>query len=453
MEFMELTGLLAARSLKLLRYTDPIIASAALLLIAFIAIGFAGRCVFIFVSLDRYDSREDKVSTVIYGIGYLLFSGLCLFASVLFFEQSQSDRDSFAYGWIESLERPDYLTPEEIDKLPPATNPLPNRVMQPFGEDQVEVRQPDRNRSLDKSGPESNRISDSGVPNASDPMNRNPDNRLNRNGDSTPVDVRLPSNRTNSSALVELPTSAPIPLPKFQYSLNQAQKSKFVGAELGQDFRGHGPAGSVMVGMRIGTKQGRISGFEPIYQLESQYVTGEACGSLGDSQELVLAKPGFVVGGAIVAADSQSLAMQLRFVKYNQSENGLDTFDQYDSERIGRASGSMTELDGDGAMVVGVFGKLDGGQLCGLGVAGLKPSSPEGATSTGSKNSASDSANSSNAPSVSRVWFSKDRKFSVEAKFREYKNGKVVLEKPDGTVIEVDPAGLCEEDDKYLKSR
>lgn len=422
-------------------------------LIALFAIGFAVRCIFVYVWLKQFDSREDKISTIIYGVGYLSFAVFCLVVGIIFFAKSQTDPGPIANALNNSFEQQKRLTPEDFKNLPPTRNPLPDRFMPPFGEDQVEVRQPDRNRSTDKQNTESDRITKSGPPNAAEPINRTPENRPNHDGDSNSVDVRLPPSRTNSATVTALPPSAPIALPKFQYSLEQAQKSNFVGMEIGQDFRGHGPAGSVLVGMRIGTKQGRVSGFEPIYQLESQYVPGEACGSMGDAQELVLAKPGFVVGGAIVASDSQSLAVQLRFVKYNPAENALDTFDQYDSKRIGRSSGSVTELDGGGAMVVGVFGKLDAGQVCGLGVAGLKPLSPASATSANTGNTSSDATNTSSAPSVFRVWFSKDRKFSVEAKFREFKDGKVVLEKPDGSVVEVDPAGLCDEDDKYLKSR
>jgi hypothetical protein len=449
-ESLELTGLLAARGLKLLKYVDPAIAGVAMLLIAVIVLGFAARCVFIFVSLGRYDSNEDKISTVVHGVGYLFFAGVCFVVSLVCFAESQSNPDSIAFGMLESLGRPKYPTPGDFEPGQGTANPGRFR---PLGEDRVEVRQPNRNRPLDNQNLASPRLGNNGRPSDEKPNVRLPEGRLNLNKNSDSVDVRQPPGRTNSPVETALPASAQVALPKFEYSLEQAQKSNFVGTELGQDFRGHGPAGSVLVGMRFGTNQGRISGFEPIYQLEEQYVTGTACGNLGDSKELVLAKPGYVVGGALVAADSQSLAVQLRFVKYNATQNALDTFDQYDSNRIGRSTGPITELDGRGAMVVGVFGKLDGGQLCGMGVAGLKPSSPNSPASSNAADTSTTASKTSNGANVFRVWFSKDRKFSVEAKLREIKDGKVVLEKRDGLVVEVDRAGLCDEDDKYLTSR
>jgi hypothetical protein len=140
---------------------------------------------------------------------------------------------------------------------------------------------------------------------------------LQSNNDSDSFDVRLPPSRTARKPEVALPATAELAIPQFQYSLDQAQKSNFVGLNSGQDFRSHGPA-------------------------------TEASATTADS---------------------------------NSDPNG---------------------------------------------------------TSNGT---------------VFRVWFSRDRKFSIEAKFLEIKNGKAVLEKRDGTTIEVDPAGLCDEDGKYLQSR
>ncbi len=445
MESTVLVGLVAARSIKWLKHVDPAIAAAATAIICVLALMMAARCAWFFISQSHRSSIEEKTGAVLHGIGYMFLAGLCAIACVFSLAEAESDPDSLGYASPNGLapgER--YLTPEDFEpgRTPIATpsyessEPFPSNPrfgQNPNERDPVEVRRPKRNFEED-------------IPSELPPSSRSD---LQSNDDSDSVDVRLPPSRSARKPEVALPATAELGLPQFQYSLDQAQKSNFVGLNSGQDFRSHGPSGSVLVGLRIGLSNDQISGFEPIYQLSKEYVVGSACGNLGDRREVLLAKPGYVVGGVLVAAEADRLALQLRFVKYDAEQGELNSFDQYDSERVGRSTGKIIELDGKGAMVVGIFGKAKESGICGLGVAGLKPATEASATTADSNSNPNGTSNGT----VFRVWFSRDRKFSIEAKFLEIKNGKLVLEKRDGTTIEVDPAGLCDEDGKYLQSR
>lgn len=445
MESTVLVGLVAARSIKWLKHVDPAIAAAATAIICVLALMMAARCAWFFISQSHRSSIEEKTGAVLHGIGYMFLAGLCAFVSIASLAKAESDPDSLGFVSPNGLapgER--YLTPEDFEPGRTPIAPSSNQSPEPFPfnprfdrdaheRDQVDVRRPNRNPTTE-------------TPLPSPPL---PRSGKRSNDDSDSVDVRLPPSRTARKPEVALPATAELALPQFQYNLDHAQKSNFVGLNSGQDFRSHGPAGSVLVGLRIGLSNEQLCGFEPIYQLVNEYVVGAPCGSLGDHRELILAKPGYVVGGALVAANEDRLAIQLRFVKYDAEQGELNSFDQYDSERVGRSTGKVIELDGKGAMVVGIFGKANETGICGLGVAGLKPATEASATTAVSNSNPNGTSNGT----VFRVWFSRDRKFSVEAKFLEIKNGKAVLEKRDGTTVEADPAGLCDEDDKYLKSR
>ncbi|MDP1562060.1 MAG: SHD1 domain-containing protein [Pirellulaceae bacterium] len=429
METAMLFGGLTAQ-LRVLKYVDPIIGCVVGVILGIIGLVMVGKCVFYFFSLDRHSSTDEVAGAVFHGIGYSIFTGVCFLVSAVKYAQSQSNPDSIAFGASDYASQPRYPTPEDFEPGRTPTISPRNPRGSGFDDDRFEVRQPNRNRPF-------------GDGEFTEPGTRRPVRPPLPSNDADSVETRLPPSRENSKPEAVLPAPAEVALPLFQYQLDQAQKSNFAGVNSGQDFRGHGPTGSVLVGLRVGTTNGRLTGFEPIYQLAEKYVTGDVCGTLGDNRELVLAKPGYVVGGALVAANEDSMALQLRFVKFAASQNKLDVFDQYDSERMGRSSGQVTELDGKGAMVVGFFGKRDDDRICGFGVAGLKPSSGQ----------ASEAAPVGATGNSLRVWFSQDRKFSVEAKLREVKNGKAVLEKTDGSVIEVDSNGLCPEDREYLKSR
>lgn len=437
-------GVLAFRGLKLLKHVDPVIAGVVLLIVAVILLITAARCFYYFVTLDRHASFEEAGGAIAHGVGYFLFAGLCSVISLLMFAEARKDPNSIGYGTADNMaSRPNHPTPEDFEPGRTPTIRPSDLFDSRFDNNEVEVRQPNRDRVIGGRASQSSL----GTTDLPDPTTRRPVRPSQPTREEDAIDVRLPPSRANNQPEVVLPTTAEVTLPVFQYELEQAQKSDFAGVDSGQDFRGHGPAGSVLVGIRVGTNQGRVTGLEPVYQLADKYVTGSIVGTMGDTRELVLAKPGYVVGGALVASNQESLALQLRFVKYDASDNALDVFDQYDSQRMGRSNGQVIELDGKGAMVVGFFGKQDNDGICGFGVAGLQPSA--GQTTTATNGAATNGATAN----VLRVWFSEDRKFNVEAKLQEIKNGKAVLLKPDGSVIEVDPTGLCAEDRAYLKSR
>src|SRR5436190_421517 len=56
------------------------------------------------------------------------------------------------------------------------------------------------------------------------------------------------------------------------------------------------------------------------------------------------------------------------------------------------------------------------------------------------------------SPALAREWTSSNGKFKIEAEFVAVKNGKVVLEKPDGTYASVPLDKLSAEDQAFIES-
>lgn len=54
---------------------------------------------------------------------------------------------------------------------------------------------------------------------------------------------------------------------------------------------------------------------------------------------------------------------------------------------------------------------------------------------------------------VERIWFDSTGKYSVRAKYVESKDGKVTLEKLDGSTVELDVAKLSDSDQKWLREK
>jgi len=446
-------AVLIARRFGWLHEVDPAIAGLVLMMFAALFVYGIIHCSQIYSCSDS-DDDESRSAAVGYGVGYLIGALILGGMSLAFFADSQSNHESMAYGLFGGSRKNSTSADQfsSSDQLRSNSSQLAD-----LGNDaSLEVRRPDHAGDFDRAKARADEAFERHRAALRGHLDEADARRPSRANDPTSRGEQRSPTRGSSASRAELvPESLPptpaVALPFFQYALNQAQKSKYVGGRSGQDFVAHGPAGSVLVGIKLGLIDDAVTGLQPIYQLQDQYVSGEALGDMGDTTKLLLARPGYVVGGVLVSNGPQSLALQLRFLKYDAGSDGLDVFDQYDSARVGRMAGAVAELDGDGAMVVGLFGQLDSNRLSGFGVAGLKPTSGESPVSTGSDPRRPPPA----TPPVNdyRVWYSSDRSFSVEAKLQQFKNGKAVLEKRDGSVVEVDPTRLCPEDNEYLATR
>lgn len=77
----------------------------------------------------------------------------------------------------------------------------------------------------------------------------------------------------------------------------------------------------------------------------------------GSSNQSVLAKSGYAVGGLVVDADQFVNAVQPIFMKL-RTDGTLDPSDRYDGPWLGQPSGKPTRtIDGRGAKVIGVHGR------------------------------------------------------------------------------------------------
>lgn len=233
-----------------------------------------------------------------------------------------------------------------------------------------------------------------------------------------------------------------IPLPPLKYALKNVQNSELVGFTLkGNGFIARGDAGSVLVGLRVGaSKDGarnQILNLQPIYQIEDRYYYGERIGPAGGESQLLLAKPGYVVGGANVAARLNVESLQLAFLKFDPQTGDLDEKAYYLSETAGASSAEEERIYANGWQAIGLFGKQSADGIMAVGLAAVKASR--------------DRSRNSNAEMEMRTWRSKNGQFSIEARFANRKGDKIVLVKEDGKSIEVDPAMLSEEDGDWLK--
>src|SRR6185295_18116510 len=139
--------------------------------------------------------------------------------------------------------------------------------------------------------------------------------------------------------------------------------------------------------------------------LENKYQDGKLLGKSGGEEVLVLAKPGYAVGGVEVRA---GLAFDaVRFVFMRVKGAALDSTDSYTSDWAGHDGGSATQVSGGGKPSVGIFAS-EQSELTGMGLVladvytVAEPAAKKPAKAGGDD---------------FRTWKSADGKFNVEAKF------------------------------------
>jgi hypothetical protein len=133
--------------------------------------------------------------------------------------------------------------------------------------------------------------------------------------------------------------------------------------------------GAVLVGLEVGVggtaPAERVAAVRPIYRLAGKNRTGMPAGRFLSDEVTrtvrLVARDGFAVGGIRISAGRRIDGLALQFLRVDESK--LDTADAYESEWVGNAKDDGRELvAGQGRPVVGVFGRLEGDALLGIGL-------------------------------------------------------------------------------------
>lgn len=183
-----------------------------------------------------------------------------------------------------------------------------------------------------------------------------------------------------SLVLVVLPASSPAtPLAELVQEAVAARKLR------DSDLKGTGgprtpfrevcPAGGLLIGLEVAVggppPAERVIAVRPIYRVGTATRTGAAAGQfLADNvtrTRRLVARAGYAVGGLEVAGDQRLDGLSVRF--FRLTDSALDPADAYDSEWVGSTmTGPREFLDGQGQPVVGLFGRLEGESVLGLGL-------------------------------------------------------------------------------------
>ncbi len=139
-------------------------------------------------------------------------------------------------------------------------------------------------------------------------------------------------------------------------------------------FRDLGPAGSVLVGVRV-TYIERFGGFkvrsaQPIYRSGAAHYQGQVHGEAVGPVLTFLARPGYAIGGLVTHIGLTVDGFGIVYMKVDGDR--LDPGDSYKSPWIGdKRGGNPGEVFSTGGLVVGLQGKA-GSELNGLGLTALK---------------------------------------------------------------------------------
>ena len=119
------------------------------------------------------------------------------------------------------------------------------------------------------------------------------------------------------------------------------------------------PSGGILVGLRVSRGEafgGSVIGIAPIFQVKGRYVTGKLKRQGGDDGQILLAPPGFAVGGVQVGSGLWMDALRLIYMPLEG--NKLQISNRQYSEWVGGRGGGTKEVVSDGGLIVGVAGSL-----------------------------------------------------------------------------------------------
>jgi hypothetical protein len=127
-------------------------------------------------------------------------------------------------------------------------------------------------------------------------------------------------------------------------------------------FRDVGPAGSVLVGVRISTHLffggPKISSTVPIYRSGSRLIEGATYGQVTGPETTAVARPGYAVGGLKTRTGLSVDGFGMVFMRIKDGR--LDPSDSYDSPWLGDTQGgSPGTVYSDGSLPVGLQGRAE----------------------------------------------------------------------------------------------
>jgi hypothetical protein len=139
-------------------------------------------------------------------------------------------------------------------------------------------------------------------------------------------------------------------------------------------FRDVGPAGSVLVGVRVTYIEHfggpKIRSVQPIFRSGKNYYYGKIHGQFVPPYRTFIAKPGYAVGGLVTHTGLTLDGFGMVFMKVDG--DGLDPTDSYKSPWIGdKEGGGPAEVFSNGGLVVGLQGKSKE-EMNGLGLTTFK---------------------------------------------------------------------------------
>jgi hypothetical protein len=142
----------------------------------------------------------------------------------------------------------------------------------------------------------------------------------------------------------------------------------YVGRER-DGFRDVGPAGSVLVGVRVSYIERfggpKVGSAQPIYRSGKNHYLGRIYGSVVGPVTTVVARPGYAVGGLVTHTGLTVDGFGMVFMKVD--DDRLDPDDTYNSPWIGDTKGgSPGEVNSNGR-IVGLQGR-SGGEVFALGL-------------------------------------------------------------------------------------
>jgi hypothetical protein len=248
------------------------------------------------------------------------------------------------------------------------------------------------------------------------------------------------------------------PLPALRYDESAIRTSPLVGGDGNERFEELAPPSGLLVGARVvigDSFGGSVQAIEPIFQVGRKYELSRLHGEAGQNVKLLLAPPGYAVGGVQVGAGLLMDAMRLVYMPVDGKR--LNAGDREYSEWVGGSGGGTSECVSDGSLVVGVGGTYEREALMSLRLAYVNPDDVK-ATSENeeetSEKSAADAASAGDdaAPSGMRRWTSADGKFSVVGRLEDFDGKMATIVKGDGKRAKVPAEKLSAKDQGYLEA-
>ena len=249
-----------------------------------------------------------------------------------------------------------------------------------------------------------------------------------------PVAAAKKPNWPNPFTVATEPGRPSIPFPVFSYDRTKTMLSEQVGF-MGRNPVFDQPEEGVLVGVIVGSKDKYISNLQAIYQNGDQYFKGELLGKEGGLKKMLMAPPGFAVGGMEIQSSTTLQSLRLGYHRLG-STGKLKTKEFEASDRVGEGTGSSETLDSGGQPIVCLSAQSGSWGIQSVGLVAVKRLKIKEPPPSGGV----------------RLWKSASGKFTIEAQYIEQSNGSVALKKTDGKTLKVkidqlsaDGSGVVEE--------